>query len=147
MPSPLAGGRSAQLYGSTGQVLLPDHSSFCQTQLPGWTKRLPAHHKSQSVGVFHCTIPSPEETAILSHSTKLHELAAKKTTQETHRSCSLMTWETATPEESCCLEKSISFISSSAEQAEECPVLEGHHEDWLLSVLNSVTESLRKSHW
>lgn len=75
--------------------------------------------KASQVGVFHCPIPSPEETAALSHPTKLHQLAAKKTTQETHKRCGLVTREPATPEDSWCPEKFVSFISS-ADQAEQC---------------------------
>lgn len=122
MPSPLAWGQSAQLQGSIGQVSLPDRSTVSPKPsfaVGCWKKCLPACHKSQSVGVFCCPIPSPEETAALSHPTKLHQLAAKKTTQETHERCSLVTQEPATPEDSWC-PKSVSFISSSAEQAEQC---------------------------
>lgn len=93
--------------------------SFTVCCFPGWKKCLPAHHKSQSAGVFHCPIPSPEEAATFSQPTKLHQLAAKKTMLETHERCSLVTRELAAPEDSWCPEKSVSFMSS-AEQAEEC---------------------------
>lgn len=125
LPS-LAWGRSAQLQDSISQVLLPDHNtvspkpSFTVGSFPGWKKCLPARHKSQSVGVFHCPVPSPDETAALSHPTKLHQLAAKKIAQETHERYSLVTRELVTPEGSWCPEKSVSFISSSEQQAEEC---------------------------
>lgn len=84
-PSPLRWGWFTQLWHQPS--LTSDHSTvspkrgFTFACFPAWKKCLFVHHKCQSVGVFHCPIPSPEERAALTHPTKLHQLTAKKTTQ------------------------------------------------------------------